>query len=131
MYVIRKTKAKALLIEICFVNEPDATIYKEMFDEIGKAIAYAMADYVEAVAKPEPPVALPEKKAYVKVLFDGLAIRKSCSWDDSAVCGTVKKNEVFTVVDKKTPEGAKTPLYKLKSGVWITTAEKYVKYYEK
>ena len=102
-----------------------------MFNEICKAIAYAMADFIEATVEPEPPITLPEKKAYVKVLLDGLAIRKSCSWDDSAVCGTVKKNEVFTVVDKQTPKGSKTPLYKLKSGVWITSASKYVQYYEK
>ena len=62
---------------------------------------------------------------------DGLTIRNSCSWDTSARCGTVRKNEVFTVVDKQTPKGSTTPLYKLKSGVWITSAEKYVKYYEK
>ena len=131
LYVIRKTKAKALLIEVCYVHEPDATTYKKMFNEICKAIAYAMADFIEATVEPEPPITLPEKKAYVKVLLDGLAIRKSCSWDDSAVCGTVKKNEVFTVVDKQTPKGSKTPLYKLKSGVWITSASKYVQYYEK
>lgn len=130
-YVINKTKAKALLIEVCFVNDPDASAYLKMFDDICRAIVYAMADYIELTVKPEPPVVLPEKKAYVKVLFDGLSIRKSCSWDDSAVCGTVHKNEVFTVVDKQTPTGSKTPLYKIKSGVWITTASKYVQYYEK
>ena len=131
LYVVRKTKAKSMLIEVCFVNEPDAATYKKMFNEICKAIVYAMADYVGATPVPEAPSVLPEKKAYVKVLFDGLSIRKSCSWEDNAVCGTVKKNEVFTVVDKQTPVGFKTPLYQLKSGVWITTAEKYVKYYEK
>lgn len=131
LYVVRKTKAKSLLIEVCFVNEPDASAYQQKFEEICKAIVYALADYVAATPKPEAPTILPEKKAYVKVLFDGLSIRKSCSWDDSAVCGTVRKNEVFTVVDKQTPAGSKTPLYKLKSGVWITTSEKYVTYYEK
>lgn len=131
LYVIRKTKAKAILIEVCFVNEPDASTYKQMFEEICKAIVYAMANHVEVTEIPETPAVLPEKKAYVKVLLDGLSIRKSCSWDASAVCGTVNKNEVFTVVDMQTPAGAKTPLYKLKSGVWITTSEKYVEYYEK
>ena len=27
LYVIKKTKAKAILFEICFVNEPDASTY--------------------------------------------------------------------------------------------------------
>lgn len=131
LYVIRKTKAKALLIEVCFVNEPDATTYKNMFEEICKAIVYAMADYVAIKKEPEVPAVLPEKKKYVKVLFDGLSIRKECSWADSAVCGKVKENEVFTVVDERTPNGSKTPLYKLKSGVWITSSERYVYCYEK
>lgn len=131
LYVVRKTKAKSMLIEVCFVNEPDAATYKKVFEEICKAIVYAMADYVGAAPVPETPAVLPEKKAYVKVLFDGLSIRKSCSWAGSAVCGTVKKNEVFTVVDKQIPTGSKVALYRLKSGVWITSSEKYVKYYEK
>lgn len=136
LYVIRKTKAKALLIEVCFVNEPDASRYNEMFDEICKAVVYALTDYVapdlpEEQKETYAPVIVPEKKKYVKVLFDGLSIRKSCSWDDSAVCGKVAKNEVFTVVDSQIPAGSKTALYKLKSGVWITSVPKYVKVYEK
>lgn len=132
LYVVRKTKAKSILIEVCFVNDPDATMYKEKFYDVCKAIVYALADYVEALPREvEVPSVLPEKKAYVKVLVDDLAIRRSCSWADSAKCGTVKKNEVFTVVDKRTPEGSTTPLYMLKSGFWITSAPKYVQYYEK
>lgn len=130
LYVIRKTKAKSILIEVCFVNDPDATLYKQKFDEVCKAIAYALCDYMEIPKTPEPEV-IPEKKAYVKVLIDKLAIRKSCSWKPDAQCGIVKKNEVFTVVDKQTPAGSTTPLYKLKSGVWITSYNKYVQYYEK
>lgn len=130
LYVIRKTKAKSMLIEVCFVNDPDASRYKAKFDEVCKAIAYALADYIEIPKTPAPEV-IPEKKAYVKVLIDNLAIRKSCSWKPDAQCGIVKKNEVFTVVDKQTPAGSTTPLYKLKSGVWITSHPKYVQYYEK
>ena len=130
LYVIRKTKAKSILIEVCFVNDPDASLYKAKFDDVCNAIAYAMCDYIN-VPKTEAPSVLPEKKAYVKVLIDNLAIRKSCSWKPDAQCGIVKKNEVFTVVGKETPEGSTTPLYKLKSGVWITSYNKYVQYYEK
>ena len=32
LYVIRKTKAKSMLIEVCFVNNPDATTYQQKFE---------------------------------------------------------------------------------------------------
>lgn len=128
-YVIRKTKAKALLIEVCFVNEPDASTYQEMFEEICKAIVYAMADYVEATPVPEAPAVLPEKKRYLKVICNELTVRKSLAWSGNAA-GTVKKNEVFTIAEGTITVGG-GKMYKLKSGLYITAAEKYVSVYEK
>ena len=130
LYVIKKTKAKSMLIEVCFVNDPDASNYQEKFEQICTAIAYALADYVQATPKPVAPVQLPEKKKYVKVLVDDLAVRKSPSWAKSAVARRVQKNEVFTVADGpiKVSGGS---MYKLKSGLYITAAEKYVSVYEK
>lgn len=130
LYVIRKTKAKSLLIEVCFVNEPDANTYKRMFKDICKAIAYAMADYVSATPVPEAPSVLPEKKTYVKVICDELSVRKSMSWDDSAACGKVHKNEVFTVADGPIKVG-NGKMYKLKSGLYITASDKFVQVYSK
>ena len=130
LYVIRKTKAKALLIEVCFVNEPDASTYQRQFDEICRAIVYALADYVGAQPTPTPPAALPEKKCYVRVKCDRLSIRNSPSWADHAICGTVRKNEVFTVVEGPITVG-NGRMYKLKSEVYITAADKYVEVYEK
>ena len=85
---------------------------------------------MQAAPKPVAPVQLPEKKKYVKVLVDDLAVRKSPSWDKSAVAGRVQKNEVFTIADGpiKVSGGS---MYKLKSGLYITAAEKYVSVYEK
>ena len=130
LYVIRKTKAKSMLIEICFVNDPDATMYKQKFEQICAAIAYALADYVQAQPKPVVPVQLPEKKQYVKVLVDDLAVRKSPSWDKSAVAGRVQKNEVFTISEGPVKVGGGS-MYKLKSGLYITASEKYVSTYYK
>lgn len=130
LYVIKKTKAKSILFEICFVNEPDASTYQRQFDEICKAIVYGLADYVGAVTKPEPPIALPEKKQYVRVKRDNLSVRSKPSWADDAVCGTVRKNEVFTIVEGPITVG-NGRMYKLKSGAYITAAEKYVDVYEK
>ena len=120
LYVIRKTKAKSMLIEVCFVNDPDASNYQEKFEQICAAIAYALADYVQAA----------KKKKYVKVLVDDLAVRKSLSWDSSAVVGRVQKNEVFTITEGPIKVGSGR-MYKLKSGLYITAAEKYVSVYEK
>ena len=130
LYVIRKTKAKSMLIEICFVNNPDASTYQQKFEQICTAIAYALADYVQANPKPVAPVQLPEKKKYVKVLVDDLAVRKSLSWDSSAVAGRVQKNEVFTIAEGPVKVGSGC-MYKLKSGLYITASEKYVTTYYK
>lgn len=129
LYVIRKTKAKVLLIEVCFVNEPDASTYKRMFEDICKAIAYAIADYVEAPEKPSAPSVLPEKKRYVKVICKELTVRKTPAWSGNAA-GTVRKNEVFTIAEGPIKVGGGR-MYKLKSGLYITASEKYVKVYEK
>ena len=128
LYVIRKTKAKSMLIEICFVNDPDASAYQQKFEQICAAIAYALADYVQAQPKPVAR-SLPEKKQYVKVLVDDLAVRKSPSWDKSAVAGRVRKNEVFTIAEAVKVGGGS--MYKLKSGLYITASEKYVSTYYK
>ena len=130
LYVIRKTKAKSMLIEICFVNDPDASAYQQKFEQICAAIAYALADYVQATPKPVAPVQLPEKKKYVKVLVDDLAVRKSPSWDKSVVAGRVRKNEVFTVAEEPEKVGGGS-MYKLKSGLYITASGKYVSAYYK
>ena len=129
-YVIKKTKAKSMLIEVCFVNDPDAATYKLKFEQICAAIAYALADYVQAAPKPVAPVQLPEKKKYVKVLVDDLAVRKSPSWDKSAVVKRVQKNEVFTIANGPIKVGGGS-MYKLKSGLYITASEKYVTVNEK
>ena len=130
LYVIRKTKAKSMLIEVCFVNNPDASVYQQKFEQICTAIVYALADYVQATPKPVAPVQLPEKKKYVKVLVDNLAVRKSPSWDKTAVAGRVQKNEVFTIADGPIKASGGS-MYKLKSGLYITAAEKYVSIHEK
>lgn len=57
----------------------------------------------------------------VEIICDELNIRKEASFD-SAIVGTVKKGEVFTIVDEK------NGLYKLKSGAgWISAGPAYTK----
>ena len=62
---------------------------------------------------------------YVRVIYDGLLnVRKCPSWNDDVVVGTVKKDEVFTVMKKVKVEDSY--MYKLKSGLYITASSKYV-----
>lgn len=66
---------------------------------------------------------------YVEVTYcgsDGLAYHKTASWDDSTIAGTAKKGEVFTIIGRQLVGGVY--MYKLKSGYWITSSTKYVKY---
>ena len=63
---------------------------------------------------------------YVKVIYDGLSIHNKPSWSDSTISGTVKKNEVFTIVGRIKVDGVY--MYKLKSGAYITSSSKYVEY---
>lgn len=66
LYVIRKTKAKSMLIEVCFVDTEDANHYLEVgYKEIAKAIAQALIGYVNST-KPAPSVS-----------------SKRSDWDDS------------------------------------------------
>lgn len=66
-------------------------------------------------------------KSYkVKVIVDELNVRKTPNWSDSDVVTTVKKNEVFTIVDEKMLDNVK--FGKLKSGLgYISIGSKYVK----
>lgn len=130
LYVIRKTKAKSMLIEVCFVDTEDANLYLQTGAvKIAQAIAAAFVPiaYPEVEA-PAAPVQ-PKKQKYVRVKANELNVRNAPSWESRAICGTVRKREVFTVVDQIMV--CKTMMYKLKSGLYITAHEHYVEVYEK
>lgn len=91
-------------------------------DEYGKG--YYVFDEEGKVVYPEM-----KKVGYVKVLVKDLNVRNVPSWDSSAVSEIVHKNEVFTVQEKVLVDGY--PMYRLKSGLYISANEKYVEYYEK
>ena len=127
------TKA-SILVELGFMtNEYEAKLMgddqflKECAVEIAKGIcdytgiSYTSQDCVNSSNTGN------NKQRYIKILADTLNIRNRASWADSAVCGTVKQGEVFTVVDEINVGDGK--MYRLKSGVYITAAEKYVKLY--
>ena len=125
LYVIRKTKAKSMLIEVCFVDTEDANQYLKVgADKIGQAIAAALLPIAYPSAQAPMAPVQPEKKKYVRVKVNELNVRKEPSWSSKAIAGTVRKREVFTVVDTITV--GKTPMHKLKSGLYITAHPNYV-----
>ena len=132
LYVIRKTRAKSMLIEVCFVDTQDAQQYLAVgADKIGQAIAAALVPYVAPV-KPQTPVqppAQPEKQKFVRVIVPELNVRNAPSWAAKAIEGTVRIREVFTV--RETLTVGSTLMHRLKSGLYITAHPKYVETYER
>ena len=125
LYVLRKTNATALLIEVCFVDDKDdVDIFNKNVDNISKAIAEAL---INKAITDKVAVELPQKKntSYiVRITADVLKIRKGAGVE-YGTNGSVKKGQAFTIVDEKW--NGKTKWGKLKSGQgWIS-----LKYTEK
>lgn len=117
LYVLKRTKSPALLIEVCFVDDKDDyTLYKANVDNVAKAIVKgitgkAVTTNTNAAAEKKT---TPSSTSYkVKITADVLNVRKGASTSYSIVT-TVKKNEIYTIVGETNGWG------KLKSGVgWI------------
>lgn len=82
----------------------------------------AHEDYTELKKVPEPE---PKDELVIVTYDDGLNVRDELSFNDSAVVGQVEKGEAFTIVGTHEVEG--TPMFELKSGLFITAHEEYVK----
>lgn len=106
-YVLRKTKAPSILIEVCFVDsQEDAK--KLNHSAVAKAIFKALTGtgYTENVQ---------QNNSYkVKITATTLNVRKEPNVN-SPIVTTVKKDEVYTITEEKNGWG------KLKSGAgWIS-----------
>ena len=138
LYVLRNTKMPAILTESGFMDNMTEAV--DMLDTnfqqadaeatckgICKAfgVTYVKPNEEETTCK-EKDVEVNTDIKYVRVIYDGLLnVRKCPSWNDDVVVGTVKKDEVFTVMKKVKVEDSY--MYKLKSGLYITASSKYVK----
>lgn len=96
LYYLNNTKAKALLLEICFVDDKDDyKQYKKVgYDKIGKAIAEAIIGKKIKIAETSKTAG---KKARV-IASTVLNIRKSASVSSKKV-GTYKSGEIITILD--------------------------------
>lgn len=117
-------KATAILVEGGFMDTKSD--YEYICSDKGQQ-AYAEAvveTVVEYLGLTKKPTQTPQNTANntfkVKIICDSLNIRKEASFD-SKVMGTVKRNEVFTIIEERNGLG------KLKSGAgWISMNGKYV-----
>lgn len=96
LYVISKTKAKSMLIEVCFVDSNDVDTYLRVgYKSIAKAIVDALCGYVESVPEIEQPTT--EGVAYCTVpvlnVRDGAGINFS-------IQGELNLSEKVTVIEK-------------------------------
>lgn len=124
------TKA-SILVELGFMsNLEEAKLMgsDSFLKECAVEIAKGICDYTKRVYIPENQTTEEssevKKAKLVKVIVDQLNVRRYASWNNNAIHSTVKKNDVFTVVNKvKVGSGE---MYKLKSGLYITANKKYV-----
>lgn len=130
LYVLRKTKAPALLIECFFVDDNnDVDVYKRTgADTFGKTIAEAIVNKTitsQTVNKKPLEVANTKSEGnntfMVKVIVDALNIRRGPGVNNSIV-GCITDKGAYTIVDVNGSWG------RLKSGAgWINTSSAYCK----
>lgn len=95
LYILRKTDAPALLIEVCFVDDKDdVEVYKKNIDKISKSIAEAIVNKTIKVKK--------TTTAKYKVVASALNIRKGAG-TKYATTGQVYKNGAIVEVIKMNP----------------------------
>lgn len=137
LYILKHTNAPAVLIEYGFMDnmEDVKMMCSEKFQNAcAEATAKAICDtlgvkYVAPKTEIKPNIS--EGTLYLRVIYDGeLNIRDKADWKAKAT-GVVKKGEVFTVVEQVTAKNGTTPMYKLKSGKYITSSTKYVETFTK
>ena len=67
----------------------------------------------------------PKRLHLVRVKVDDLNVRRVADWK-AKPCQVVNKGDVFTIVDTVEAKNGRVKMYKLKSGLYITTASQYV-----
>ncbi|MBR0575673.1 SH3 domain-containing protein [Proteiniclasticum sp. BAD-10] len=121
---------KPVLLEVDFHDNP--TTAKWIIDNkpaIADAITRALVKTFKLKKKvaPAPATGIKDLAGTVKIIYtgaDGVNARKAPSFEQDAVDHVVKAGEVFTVTGITT-DGQ---FYRLKSGLFITTGDKFVAY---
>lgn len=127
--ILRQTNMPAILIEYGFMDyekEAKLMLDKKHQEKCAEAVAKAVCEYfgVTYIAEKQETT----KTQYLRVL-QNVNVHSTPDFNASSVCGKAEKGEALTIVKKIVREG--TDMYKLKSGVYITTSTKYVEVFEK
>jgi len=129
LYVLKNTKAVGVLLEVCFVSsKADVAAYQKNFDKLCAAIGDVAADILGYKRKTASKPSVGANKA-----VNGWIITKerinyynSPRWDNpTGQKGGGSKHEVVGMVDV---DGY--PMYRTKSGNYMTAASKYVLFSE-
>jgi N-acetylmuramoyl-L-alanine amidase len=122
LYFLKHTKAPALLVECCFVDDYDDV---KLYNTEKMAIAIAsgiLGKMISPKTEVVTPTVTKAENYQVKIAVKTLNIRKGAGTNYKIV-GTVKKNYIYTIVETKGSWG------RLKSGAgWISISTKYVKH---
>lgn len=126
--ILRQTNAPAILIEYGFMDywkEAKRMLDEDYIEKCAEATARGVCEQlgVTYVAKNTD-----NKTKYLRVIADKINIHNKADFNSSSVVGEVEKGDVFTITQKIKRTG--TDMYKLKSGVYITSSEKYVEVFE-
>lgn len=126
--ILRQTNAPAILIEYGFMDywkEAKRMLDEDYIEKCAEATARGVCEQlgVTYVAKNTD-----NKTKYLRVIADKINIHNKADFNSSSVVGEVEKGDVFTITQKIKRTG--TDMYKLKSGVYITSSEKYVEIFE-
>lgn len=126
--ILRQTNAPAILIEYGFMDywkEAKHMLDEDYIEKCAEATARGVCEQlgVTYMAKNTD-----NKTKYLRVIADKINIHNKANFNSSSVVGEVEKGDVFTITQKIKRTG--TDMYKLKSGVYITSSEKYVEIFE-
>ncbi|CDA11180.1 N-acetylmuramoyl-L-alanine amidase [Intestinibacter bartlettii] len=126
--ILRQTNAPAILIEYGFMDywkEAKHMLDEDYIEKCAEATARGICKQlgVKYVAQNTD-----DKIKYLRVIADKINIHNKANFNSSSVVGEVEKGDVFTITQKIERTG--TDMYKLKSGVYITSSEKYVEIFE-
>ena len=126
--ILRQTNAPAILIEYGFMDywkEAKHMLDEDYIEKCAEATARGVCEQlgVTYVAKNTD-----NKTKYLRVIADKINIHNKADFNSSSVVGEVEKGDVFTITQKIKRTG--TDMYKLKSGVYVTSSEKYVEIFE-
>lgn len=121
LYFLKHTNSPSLLIEVCFVDDPDdVNVYN--VDNVAQAIVTGITGTIPVITtKTETTTVLPLSKEFkVKVKSSSLNIRAGASATYKKV-GCIKDKGIYTIIDTKGNWG----LLKSKKG-WINISSLYV-----